>query len=297
MLKLILNALLKLVSIMPLPMVRGLGYVIGFVFGNVLRHHRTDALEALERSMPELSPRECKRIINTMYHLQGVNFAELIWYSTKDQSVLLDAVEVENEHYITEALSRGKGVLALTAHFGNFELLMMEAGALGYKMTVIVKPIKNPAVQDVMTKLRDREGLTFLGRNNAYRDCLKTLRRKEFVGMIMDQNMTRDSGIFVDFFGKPACTSPGLAYMAAQSKAPVLPVFMQRKKDGRYLLEVQPPIDPPTDRTPEAILEATQLYTKVLEDAIRKDPKQWIWMHRRWKTTQIAGQSGVVRAK
>jgi KDO2-lipid IV(A) lauroyltransferase len=297
MLKFILNALIKLISIMPLPMVRGLGYVIGFVFGNVLRHHRTDALEALERSIPELSPRECKRIINTMYHLQGVNFAELIWYSTKDRSRLFDVLEVENEHYITEALSRGKGVLALTAHFGNFELLTMATGALGYKMTVIVKPIKTPAVNEVMTKLRNYEGLTFLDRDNAYRDCLKALRRNEFVGMIMDQNMTRDSGVFVDFFGKPACTSPGLAYMSSQSKAPVLPVFIHKKKDGSYVLKVQPPIDPPVDRTPEVIHKATQRYTKVLEDAIREDPKQWIWMHRRWKTTPIEGQTGVVRAK
>ncbi|MDF7801539.1 lysophospholipid acyltransferase family protein [Pontiellaceae bacterium B1224] len=297
MLKLILNTFIKLISIMPLPMVRGLGYVVGFVFGNVIRHHRTDALLALERSIPELTPRECKRTINTMYHLQGVNFMELIWYSTKDRSRLFDAVEVENEHYITEALSRGKGVLALTAHFGNFELLTMATGALGYKMTVIVKPIKTPAVNEAMTKLRDHEGLTFLDRDNAYRDCLKALRRNEFVGMIIDQNMIRESGIFVDFFGRPACTSPGLAYMSAQSKAPVLPVFIHKKSDGRFLLKVQKPIDPPVDRSPEVIQAATQLYTKVIESAVREDPKQWIWMHRRWKTTPVEGEAGFVRAK
>lgn len=287
MLKLILNALIKMISIMPLPMVRGLGLVVGFVFGNIIRRHRTEALVALERSIPELSPRECKRIINTMYHLQGINFTELIWYSKKGPGALRKVVEVENEEYITEALARGKGVLALTAHFGNFELLTMSTAALGHKMTVIVKPIKTPAVDEVMTELRDHEGLTFLDRDHAYRDCLKALRRNEFVGMIIDQNMTRDSGIFVDFFGKPACTSPGLAYMSAQSKAPVLPVFIYKKSDGRFLLKVQRPIDPPEDRSPESIRDATQLYTKVIEDAVRKDPVQWIWMHLRWKTTQI----------
>lgn len=282
---------------MPLPMVRGLGRVVGFVFGNMIRHHRKDAIEALARSMPELSPRECKRTINTMYHLQGINFMELIWYSSRGLSSVGEVIEVENVHFLEEALSREKGILALTAHFGNFELLPMATAALGHKMSVIVKPIKTPAVNEVMGDLRAHEGLTFLDRDHAYRDCLKALKRNEIVGMIIDQNMTRESGIFVDFFGEPACTSPGLAYMAAQSKAPVLPVFIHKKADGSYLLRVGRLIDPPVDRTPEVIQEATQLYTKVIEDAIREDPKQWIWMHRRWKTTRPAGVSGVARTK
>nr|WP_281281237.1 lysophospholipid acyltransferase family protein [Pontiella desulfatans] len=297
MIKAILTGLLKFVSICPLSAARGLGRFVGFVFGRVLRHHREDAFEALERSIPELSPAECKKTINTMYRLQGVHFLEMMWYSMRGLEAVKAAVEVDGLEHVETARERGKGVLALTAHIGNFELMPMATAALGYKLSVIVKRIKNEAVNEVVGKLRTHEGLSFLATDHAYRDCLKALRRNEAVGMIIDQNMTRDSGVFVDFFGKPACTSPGLAYMAAQSQAPVVPVFIYRKPDGGFRLKVHPPLDPPEDRQPETIHAATQLYTKVIEDAICVAPEQWIWMHRRWKTVQLEGQSGKERLK
>lgn len=297
MLKVILVIFVKTISIMPLPMVRGVGVVVGFFFGNVLRHHRSDAFEALKRSLPGLTARECRRTINTMYRLQGVNFMEFFWYSMQGLDTFRDAVEFENEEYVAEALAHEKGILALAAHFSIYELMPMATVAMGHKVSIIVKPIKTKSVDEVLTKIRTHEGLTYLPRDNSYRDCLKALRRKEVVAMVIDQNMTRDSGIFVDFFGKPACTSPGLAYLAAQSKAPVVPVFIHRKDDGTYVLKIQKPILPPVDRSPEAIQAATQLYTKVIEDEVRKHPEQWIWMHRRWKTTRPDEISEEARVK
>jgi KDO2-lipid IV(A) lauroyltransferase len=297
MIKPILTALIKFISIQPLPMVRGFGRFVGFIFGGVLRHHRDDAMQALERSMPELSPRACKRIIRDMYRLQGINFMEFFWYASRGLDTVADAVEIDGMEHVEKALERGKGVLVLTAHVGNFELMPMASVALGHKLSIIVKRIKNESVNQVIENLRTHEGLTFLSTKHAYRDCLKALRRNEIVGMIIDQNMTRNEGVFVDFFGKPACTSPGLAFMAAQSQAPVVPAFIYRKPDGSYHLQVHPPLDPPADRKPETVHAATQLYTKVIEDAVRKAPEQWIWMHRRWKTKQLDGQSGMERHK
>jgi KDO2-lipid IV(A) lauroyltransferase len=297
MLKALLTGLLKFIAALPLPMVHGLGRFVGFVFGGVIRHHREDAFQALERCMPELSPRECKRIVNTMYRLQGINGMEMVWYSMRGLEAVKKVVEVEGIEHVEKAMERGKGVLALTAHISNFELMLMATAALGYKLSVIVKRIKNEPINELVTKLRTHEGLTFLATSQAYRDCLKALRRNEVVGMIIDQNMTRGAGIFVNFFGKPACTSPGLAFMAAQSKAPVVPVFIYRKPEGGFRLKVHPMIEPPENRTPEAIQTATQIYTNVIEDAIRVAPEQWIWMHRRWKTQPLEGDSGMERAK
>ncbi|MCK5711680.1 MAG: lysophospholipid acyltransferase family protein [Hyphomicrobiaceae bacterium] len=282
MLKSILLGLLRLVSWLPLPVVHGLGRFIGFVFGRVVRHHRADAFQALERSMPELSPKECKRIINTMYRFQGINLLEMVWYSMRRIETVGKAVEVEGMEYFEQAMERGKGVLALTGHIGNFELMHMATAANGFKLSVIVKRIKNETANAVIEQLRNHEGLTFYSTKNAYRNCLKALRRNEVVGMIIDQNMTRDEGVFVDFFGKPACTSPGLAFMAAQSKAPVLPVFIYRKESGGFRFKVYPIIEPPPDRLPESIQSATQTYNHAIEDAIREAPEQWMWSNRRW---------------
>jgi KDO2-lipid IV(A) lauroyltransferase len=297
MLKVLLTGFLKLIAALPMPMVQGIGRFVGFVFGSVIRHHREDAFEALERCLPELSPRECKQVVDAMYRLQGINAAEMVWYSMHGLASVKKSVEVDGMEHFEAALARGKGVLALTAHIGNFELMPMATAATGYKLSVIVKRIRNEAINELVTKLRTHEGLTFLATSQAYRDCLKALRRNEVVGMIIDQNMTRGAGIFVDFFGKPACTSPGLAYMAAQSKAPVVPVFIYRKPEGGFRLKVHPMIEPPEDRTPEAIQAATQVYTNRIADAIRVAPEQWIWMHRRWKTQPVEGEDGNVRGK
>lgn len=297
MVKAVLSFLLWFVGIMPLFIVRGLGACVGFIFGRVLRHHRDDAFEALERSIPELSSEERKKTINRMYGLQGIHFIEFIWYSMKGLGRVAQAVEVEGREHVDEALERGKGIIALTAHIGCFELMPMATAAMGYKLSTIVKKIKDEAVNEVVEKLRTHQGLTFLASRNAYRDCLKALRRNEAVGMIIDQNMTRDQGIFVDFFGRPACTSPGLAFMAAQSQAPVVPVFIYRKPDGNFRLKIHPMLEPPADRSEGAVHEATQAYNHMIEDAVREAPEQWIWMHRRWKTKQLEGVDTTRRQK
>lgn len=290
MVKVALSFILWLVGVMPLAVVRGLGRFVGFIFGDVMRHHRDDALKALERCIPELSAPERKKTIHRMYILQGIHFMEFIWYSIKGLDRVKQVVEIEGREHFEQALERGKGVIVLTAHIGCFELMPMATASRGYKLSTIVKKIKNEAVNEVIEKLRTHEGLAFLATRNAYRDCLKALRRNEVVGMIIDQNMTRDSGVFVDFFDQPACTSPGLAYMAAQSQAPVVPAFIYRKADGTFLLKVHSLIEPPVDRETETVLAATQEYNHKIEDAIREAPEQWIWMHRRWNTKALKGQ-------
>ena len=104
--------------------------------------------------------------------------------------------------------------------------------------------------------------------------------------------MIRDEGVFVDFFGRPACTSPGLAYLSAQTRLPVHPVFIIRQNNGRHLVKVYPPIPPPAGRDPDSIHQATQQYTTVIEEVIRKVPEQWIWIHRRWRTQSVERSAG-----
>jgi KDO2-lipid IV(A) lauroyltransferase len=141
------------------------------------------------------------------------------------------------------------------------------------------------AINKFWMNARSRFGLKFVPAHNSYRQCLSALRKNEIIAFVLDQNMIDTEGIFVDFFGKKACTSPGLAYMSAQSGAAVVPVFMIRLENGRHLIKAAAPIPPPPDRKPETIHAYTQLYTKVIEDVVREYPAQWTWIHRRWRTT------------
>lgn len=284
MLKVLVKAMLKLIAWVPLPVVYGLGHVVGFVYGRIIRYHRKDALQALERSLPGKSKREYCRIANRMYASHGVYVMESIRYFMRDSTAIRSRIGIENREILEKVLERGKGAIILTAHFGNFDIMPVATVAHDYKLTVITKDIKNKLVNDLWMDIRSFEGLTLVPAKLSFRDCLKALRRNELVGFILDQNMKRGEGVFVDFFGKPASTSPGLAYMAAQAKAPVVPAFIYPAGKGCHAIRILPAIEPPEDRAPECIEKATQEYTKVIEDVIREDPEQWIWMHRRWRT-------------
>jgi KDO2-lipid IV(A) lauroyltransferase len=294
MLSVALKCLSKIFGVISLHRALALGSAVGWFYGIVIRHHRRDAAEALQRSLPEKTDVERKRLLNQVYRNLGMNAAEEMRMPTVTTAYLQDYVTWDNETPLREVLAAGKGALALTAHVGNFDLLCTIAPKFNYPTTIITKVIKNQAINDWWMAARSRFGLKFLPAHNSYRQCLGALRKNEIVAFILDQNMINTEGIFVNFFGKPACTSPGLAYMSAQSGAAVVPVFMIRLENGRHRVKVMPPIPPPPDRKPETISHYTQLYTKIIEDVIREYPDQWIWVHRRWRTVPKAGTPSAV---
>lgn len=291
MLMIVLKGLSKIFSALSLPSALRVGRGLGWFYGNVIRHHRKDAVDALRRSLPEKTDDERKTILSQMYRNLGMNTIEEFRMASVSHAYLEENILWEHETYVREALTHGKGMIVLTAHLGNFDLLCTIAPKFNYPTTIISKVIKNAAINKLWMDARSRFGLKFLPAHNSYRQCLAALRKNEIVGFALDQNMIDTEGIFVDFFGKPACTSPGLAYMAAQSGAMVVPVFMIRIENGRHRVVVMPPIPAPPNRKPETIQEYTQLYTKIIEDAIRMHPDQWIWVHRRWKTVPPVQQS------
>lgn len=282
--RMILQAFSAFASKLPLARALALGRALGWAYGSVIRYHRRDALAAVRRSLPDKTDAEVRTIVAGMYRNLGMNLVELFRLRSAPDEYIKDFIVFEEERHLHETLKRGKGMLVLSAHLGNWDLLCTTAPRFNFPLTIITKEIKNRALNDYWMDVRRRFGLKFVPAHQSYRLCLSALRKNEVVGFILDQNMTRDEGIFVDFFGRPACTTPGLAYMSMQSGAPVVPVFMIRRENGRHLIKVLPPIEPPPDRSPETIRDFTQRYTKVIEDMIRQYPDQWIWVHRRWRT-------------
>ena len=291
MLSITLKGIGWLFGILPLPLALACGRGMGWVYGSVIRHHRRDAEEAVRRSLPEKSEAERRMIIRRMYGNLGMNVIETFRLTSATDAYFRDFIAWENEAIAREVLAAGKGLLVLTGHLGSWDLLCSIAPKFNYPTTIITKNIKNSAINSLWMNVRSRFGLKFVPAHNSYRQCLTALRKNEIVGFTMDQNMIDSEGVFVDFFGRPACTTPGLAYMSAQSGAAVVPVFMVRMDNGRHLVKILPAIPPPPDRKPETVLEHTQRYTKVIEDIIRQYPDQWIWVHRRWKTVPRAQPS------
>ena len=261
-----------------------LGRAIGFVFGRVVRPRRAYVLRTLAERLPETTPAERRRIADGMYRNLALNLVEFLRVAGGGLDEILGGVRVEGEDRLRGALKDGRGALFLVAHIGNWELMGMAAPRFGYPLTFLAKPIRNRTLNECTMRIRRETGVRILTPKQSYRDCLRVLKRNELLGFMLDINRPASRAVFVDFFGKPAATTPGLAYLSAHSRAPVLPVFIHRTGEGRHRLVVHDPIPPPLRRDPETIREATQVYTRAIEDEVRRKPEDWLWMHKRWRT-------------
>ncbi|SPE36426.1 Lipid A biosynthesis acyltransferase [Candidatus Sulfopaludibacter sp. SbA6] len=183
------------------------------------------------------------------------------------------------EHFET-AIRQGRGVLFATAHLGNWELSAYAHALLASPMNVIVRPLDNPLIDALVERRRALSGNRLVIKKDFARAILKALSANQAVGILIDQNTSLENGVFVDFFGIPACASTGLAKLAAHSGAAVIPGFaLWSEEEGRYILRFYPPVAISGD----AVRDTQTLQAK-LEAVIRAHPDQWLWIHRRWKT-------------
>jgi Kdo2-lipid IVA lauroyltransferase/acyltransferase len=279
----LLNFFSRLMAALPRGAVDAIGRGAGRLFGFAGRRQRRTALQQLRQCLPDRDDAGIRRLAREMFENAGLNVVEVLRWIGGGSGDFAGRIAAPTDAPVREALARGRGALILTAHVGNFDLMGLWA-ASQFPLTIISKEIKSPALNRFWMEKRGASGLRILPAHGSYRDCLRLLKRNEVLGFILDQNMTREEGIFVDFFGRPACTTPGLAVLSAHSGAPVVPVFIVRRGRDRHEAMALPLIDPPPDRKPETIREYTQRYTRVIEDVVRAHPGQWIWMHRRWRT-------------
>ncbi|HTP85367.1 MAG TPA: lysophospholipid acyltransferase family protein [Bryobacteraceae bacterium] len=183
------------------------------------------------------------------------------------------------EHF-EEAKRRGRGVLFATAHFGNWELSAFAHALLTEPMNVVVRPLDNAAVDRLVEARRQMSGNKLIQKKDAAREILRALGANEAVGILMDQNSSLAEGVFVDFFGVPACANAAFTKIAARSGATVVPGFaVWEAAQNRYVLRFLPPVEISGD-----VQADTQRLHAVLEQVIRRNPDQWLWIHRRWKT-------------
>jgi KDO2-lipid IV(A) lauroyltransferase len=181
-------------------------------------------------------------------------------------------------------LSAGRGILVLTGHFGNFELLSVAHSLHGNPIAIVHRPNRNPLIDRAVSVRRLRHGNLTIARKGAGREVLRLLHRNWMVAMPLDLDVRH--GIFVDFFSRKAATSDALARLAIATRAPVLPAFMVR--DGastRHRITILPPIEAVCSTNRDAALQHyTQQFTSIIESMVRYHPDHWNWIHRRWKT-------------
>jgi len=208
---------------------------------------------------------------------------DFLHLSHKDDDTFRKCVIVEGAQNMAAALSRGKGAIAVTAHYSAWELIPRAVRLLGHRAGVVGRKLSNPMVSDMLDGMRTKPGVELIDRGAGGRDILRALRRNTALGILIDQDTTAVESGFVDFFGIPALTPLGPARLALRFGVPILTLHIRRRDDGSYLLRIDEPLD--ISRYSEcdvAVTEITQLLTSSIEEWIREDPRQWIWFHERW---------------
>jgi len=248
--------------------------------------NRAVGLRNLEIAFPEMDSAGRRDVLRGAYRNFGRLAAEWVHFYELDRDNIESYVTYAGREHWDEAvaISDGRGILVLTGHLGNFELLSVAHSIYGNRIAIVHRPNRNPIVDKAINLRRARFGNLTIPRRGAGREVVRLLRDNWMVAVPLDQDSRH--GVFVDFFSKKASTSDGLARLAMATGAPVLPAFMVRNsRSCRHWIKILPVI--PTVRTHdrvESARENTQRFTREIEKMIRSYPEQWNWIHRRWKT-------------
>jgi len=278
--------LLKTIGAMPRPVARFAGARIAAFLLWLRPGLRRAAMENLRLAFPEWSKRQRWAALRGMVRQlgwMGAEFAHFPRHTKKniERRVLLDGFE----NFAT-AQARGKGVLFLTGHMSAWELAPFAQGLFGYPLHFLVRAIDNARVDALITRYRCLSGNSPIEKNQSARAVLKVLAAGGTVGVLADHNTLHTEGVFVDFFGIPACTTAGLARFALHTDAAVVPGFLHWDASLRkYRLCFGPAIElVRSGDDARDIRENTQRFTRAVENYVRRYPDQWLWLHRRWKT-------------
>jgi KDO2-lipid IV(A) lauroyltransferase len=278
--------ILQTLRFLPRPLARGIGIGLGMLVYLLHWRLRRVGTRNLELCFPDMPTSERKRILRGVFASIGRQLAEVPKfpdYTRENVSRIADYVGLEN---FLEAERLGKGVLFLTAHIGGWEIGSLAHSVYGHPLHAVMRPLDNPYLDRLTRRLRTCHGNWVIDKDEFARGVLGALRRGETVGVLMDTNMTPPEGIFVDFFGRAACTSSSIARLAIKTGAAVVPAFtVWDRRAGKYHIEFEPAVAPVLTGDLDADIAATTSeYNRVLERVITRYPEQWLWVHRRWKT-------------
>ena len=248
---------------------------------------RAVAFDNLRSAFPDKSDSEIWEMTYSVFSNVAstlLDFFSFVW--AKDRRRFFKYIEVEGEQHLQQAYEKGKGVICLIPHISSWELSAVTPPMLGFPTVAASKPIKGYLVQKTMVWFRARRGMKNFDRQGSYAKLSESLHKGNCLILMIDQD-TKVKGCFVDFFGRQTFTPMGASRLALETGASVVPMAMNRIGVNRYKFTIYPelPLHTTSATTNDNLLQNTQNQSYAIEEIIRKNPTQWVWMHRRWKTT------------
>jgi KDO2-lipid IV(A) lauroyltransferase len=272
-----------------LPRIPALSFakVLGRIAYGIVARHREKTLENLRHAFGrEKSEREIQSLGRQVFEHLAMTAAEVLQFPKLDRRKVERLVDAREAVRIYETLlAEGKGLISITAHIGNWELLAGIFGLLGFQGAVLARRIYYEPYNRWIVSLRRSLHVPTLYRDQSGKEILKLLARNEIVGLLPDQDIDSLKGVYVPFFGRPAYTPIAPVRLALASGAPIVPNFLIREQGGQYRIVLEEVIRPEVRTTrEEAVREYTGQWMRSFENVIRQYPEQWAWMHHRWKT-------------
>lgn len=247
--------------------------------------YRDLAISNLRCAFPEKSRLEIKRLAVKVFENLGKIAVELVNFPKINKFNIDNFIRIENAGILEGELKKGRGVILLTAHFGNWEMLALTTRVKGYPGSAIGRRLYFHKYDQYLNHLRKIHDVNVIYRDQSPRSILKVLRAGKIIGMLADQDVDSVEGVFVDFFGRPAYTPIGPAALAMASGASIVPAFMVRREGDKHVMVIDKPVEIADTGNKEAdLLTNTKRWSDIVESYIRRYPDQWVWMHRRWKT-------------
>jgi len=269
---------------LPLSVAQALGRLSGYVAYAVLGRYRRLCLNHLHYAFgPAISVSTCQRITRGAFINLAKSALEWCVLGRFSSAQIRRLVDIQGLTHLTRALRKGKGVIVVSAHFGNWEVLAMTLPSVGFPGGVLARPLRYPEYERFLREMRQRNGVPTLDRGSL-KEAAALLKANQIVGVMPDQDVDRLEGVFVDFFGHPTYTPVGPAALSLLTGAPILPCFIVRQ-GRRFRVMIEEPIAiMSTGDRKQDLLDITEAWSRVVESYIRRHPDHWVWMHRRWKT-------------
>ena len=275
----------KTLGALPRPLARGLAAAATRLLLFLMPKLRKTAEFNLKLAFPEWTEERRRAVMKQMTRNLGWMAAEFARLPKYTKENIEEVVTLDGHENFLAGQSRGKGVLYLTGHIGAWELSSYAHALYGFPLHYMARPLDNQPLDALVNRYRGLSGNQPIYKNEAARVMLRVLKDAGTVGVLADQNTMPEEGVFVDFFGTPACTTTGIARVALHTDAAVVPGYLFWDENIRkYRLRFEPPVElARTGDTERDVFENTQRFAKVLEGIIRKYPGQWVWIHARWK--------------
>jgi len=283
---LLLRVIVAVIDMFPYEMAPRIGHTLGKIIRFIDRKHARIAVKNLEKSRGVCPSDEIPQFVDRVYEHIGLGFVEMLMIPRLMERHQVEGfVQFHRFHVVKDVLAQGKGLIVAIGHLGNWELTGLAVTLSGIPLHSLARPIENPWVDRWLNRFRTQTGQEIIPKYHALGSMVRVLQKNEVLIIQIDQD-ARHSGVYVNFFGRPASTHRSPAVLALKYGTPIVIADIYRE-GGLHHCVLSDPIDPAAYKgAADPVKMLTQAYSDKFEECVRAHPEQWFWVHDRWKTAE-----------